>query len=232
MAQTQTNLDVQSLFEAGLHYGYSRTRRHPSSNQYLFGQKNRNDIFELAFTEAKLKEAIEVLSKVATAGGKVLFVGGKNEARDIVRRAAESCAMPYVAGRWIGGTLTNIREIRKRVDRLEKLITEKDTGGFEKYTKKERVLLDREIANLSEMFGGITSMKDRPQALFIVDPRHDDAAVREAIQLKIPVVALGNTDCDLNIITYPIPGNDATKKSIQFVADAVARALNSTVATQ
>lgn len=228
---TKVSHAVQELYDAGLHVGFSRTRRHPSAEQYLYSQKGKNDIFDLEKTHASLDDALAAITSIYKTGGKILFVGGKNEARDSVRSAAISCAMPYVAGRWIGGTLTNYREIRKRVDRLEKLTADKESGGFEKYTKKERVILDREIGNLTEMFGGITTMKDRPQALFVIDPRHDDAAVREANDLKIPVIALANSDCDFNRIQYAIPGNDATKKSISAVTTAVARALNGATKT-
>jgi small subunit ribosomal protein S2 len=228
---TKVSHAVQELFDAGLHFGYSRTRRHPTSAKYLYSQKGANDIFDLEKTNEALDEALSILTSIYKQGGKVLFVGGKNEARESVRSAASSCGMPFVAGRWIGGTLTNYREIRKRVDRLEKLLSEKETGGFEKYTKKERVILDREIANLTEMFGGIVTMKDRPQALFVIDPKSDDAAVREANDLKIPVIALANSDCDFSRVQYPIPGNDATKRSISAVTSAVARALNGAAKT-
>jgi small subunit ribosomal protein S2 len=199
--------------------------------QYLYDQKGRVDIFDLAHTKDALKKGADLLASVQAKGGKILFVGGKNEARESVRRAAESCAMPYVSGRWIGGCLTNSKEIGKRIARFEKLTADKEAGLLDKYTKKERVILDREMSNLLEMFGGIVSMKEKPGALFIVDPRHEDAAVKEANKLHIPVVALANSDCDTAGITIVIPGNDATRKSIDYITSAMAAAINATPAT-
>lgn len=227
MNQHKMTPELQAMATAGLHVGYSTSRRNPTMKQYLYDQKGRVDLFDIAETQAGLKKGIELLVSVASKGGKVLFVGGKNEARDSVRRSAESSAMPYVAGRWIGGCLTNAKEIGKRIARFEKLMADKEAGLLDKYTKKERVILDREMANLLEMFGGIVSMKDKPSALFIIDPRHEDAAVKEANKLNIPVVALANSDCDTKGITVVIPGNDATRKSIEYVTSAVATALNS-----
>lgn len=223
--------ELEALSTAGLHIGYSTSRRNPTMKHFVFDQKGRVDIFDLAHTKDALKKGIDLLVSIHARGGKILFVGGKNEARDAVRRAAESCAMPFVAGRWIGGTLTNSREIGKRIARFEKLTADKEAGLLDKYTKKERVILDREMANLQEMFGGVVSMKEKPAALFIIDPRHEAAAVEEARRLKVPIVALLNTDCDASKITVVIPGNDATRKSIEYVTSAVAAALNATPAT-
>ncbi|MFZ2593566.1 MAG: 30S ribosomal protein S2 [Minisyncoccia bacterium] len=226
---THVQPEIQALFDAGLHYGYSRTRRHPSAQKFIYSQKNRNDIFELERTAEHLKAALEFVTHVYKNGGKVLFIGGKNEAREIVRSAAESCAMPYVSGRWIGGTLTNFKEIKKRVDRLEKHLADKESGALVKYTKRERLMIDREIDKLTEKFGGIMSMKERPQAVFIVDTKFEEDAVLEANDLGIPVIALANSDCDFSKIQYPIPGNDATNKSIAHVTQSIARALNASV---
>jgi small subunit ribosomal protein S2 len=132
--------------------------------------------------------------------------------------------MPYVAGRWIGGTLTNFKNIRKRIERLEKLTKERESGELTKYTKRERLMIDREIEELLGRFGGLVSMTDLPGALFVIDSRHEETAVKEANQLKIPVVALSNTDCDFSLVQYPIPGNDTSVKSIKLVAEAVASA--------
>jgi small subunit ribosomal protein S2 len=226
--QSKLSPELEAMATAGLHVGYSTSRRNPTMKKYLYDQKGRVDIFDLAHTQVGMKKGIELLTSIQAKGGKVLFVGGKNEARDSVRRAAESCAMPYVSGRWIGGCLTNAKEIGKRIARFEKLLADKEAGLLDKYTKKERVILDREMSNLLEMFGGIVAMKEKPAALFIIDPRHEDAAVKEANKLDIPVVSLANTDCDVQNITVVIPGNDATRKSIEYVTSTVAAALNAT----
>lgn len=217
---------IQKLFEAGAHFGYTRMRRNPTVAPFIFGQKNRNDIFDLELTQAKLDEATTFAQELAAQGKDILFVAGKNEARIIMRRAAEKSDEPFVCGRWIGGTLTNFKEISKRVRRLDTLRTDKDKGNLDKYTKKERLLMDREIEELDAMFGGIANMKEIPAALFVVDPRHEAIAVAEARALKIPVIALANTDCDLSSIAFPIPANDATAKSITFFVDAIVAAID------
>jgi small subunit ribosomal protein S2 len=220
--------EVQDLYDAGLYFGYSTTKRHPSASKFIYDQKGRTDVFDLTKTNEHLNKAIAFIQDIVKKGGKILFVGGKNEAREATRREADSCAMPFVAGRWIGGALTNAKEIKKRVDRLEKLTADRESGALDKFTKKERVLIDREIANLNEMFSGLVSMKDKPAALLVIDSRHEDTAVREANQMGIPVIALSSSDCDFNKVQFPIPGNDATKKSISFILGKIASAINAT----
>lgn len=216
---------IKKLFEVGAHYGYSRSRRNPSIAKFIFGQKNKNDIFDLELTQKQFVNAMDAIEKTAATGKNILFVAGKNEARIIVRNGAEKVDQPFVCGRWIGGTLTNFKEISKRVRLLDTLKTDKEKGNLEKYTKKERLLIDRQIDDLEKMFGGIADMKELPAMLFIVDPKHEDAAVKEAKTLNIPTVALANSDCDISNITYPIPANDATAKSIAFVVDSVVAAI-------
>jgi len=208
-----------------MHFGYARTRRHPTASPFLYGTKDRTDIFDLSLTQVRLETATQFVASLAQQGKTVLFVGGKNEAAAILKDAAEKIGAPYVAGRWIGGTLTNFKNIRKRIDRLEKLTADRESGELEKkYTKKEQLLLSREVDNLISRFGGITKLGDLPAALFVIDPRHEETAVKEANQLKIPVIALASSDCDFARIQYPIPGNDTTSKSIRFAANAIADA--------
>jgi len=219
------NATIKKLFEAGAHFGYTRTRRSPTAAPYIFGQKNRNDIFDLELTSEKLAQAKQAVADLVAKGKKIVFVAGKNEAHIIMRRAAEKADEPFVCSRWIGGTLTNFKEISKRIKRLETLISDKEKGNLDKYTKKERLLMDREIEDLEATFGGIVGMKELPGALFVVDPRHEDIAVREAYALNIPVIALANSDCSLAMVTYPIPANDATTKSITFFTNEIASAI-------
>ncbi len=215
--------DIQTLFDAGAHFGYVRARRHPTAASFLFGTKDRTDIFDLEETGRRLDAALACVT--AIGGGKhVLFVGGKHEALGIVKIAAERVGAPYVAGRWIGGTLTNFKNIRKRIDRLEKLMGERERGELEKYTKRERLMIDREIEELLGRFGGLVKMTELPAALFIVDPRHENTAVLEANQLKIPVIGLASSDCDFSLIQYPIPANDTSVRSISLVTNLVADA--------
>jgi small subunit ribosomal protein S2 len=216
--------DIKTLFEAGAHFGFSRARRHPTAAPYIFATKDRTDIFDLEESGKRLEAAKAFASTLASSGKQLLIVGGKNEAISVVKQVAESIDMPYVAGRWIGGTLTNFKNIRKRIERLEKLTKERESGELAKYTKRERLMIDREIEELLGRFGGLVSLADLPGALFVIDSRHEDTAVKEANQLKIPVIALSNTDCDFSLVQYPIPGNDTSVKSIKLVAEAVAGA--------
>lgn len=216
-----TIADIKTLFEAGAHFGYVRARRHPTASPFLFGTKDRTDIFDLEETTKRLDAASAFVTSVATAGKQVVFVGGKHEATGIVKDVAERVGAPYVAGRWIGGTLTNFKNIRKRIDRLEQLMSERESGALEKYTKRERLMIDREITELLGRFGGLVKMKELPAALFIVDTRHENTAVLEANQLKIPVIGLSSSDCDFSLTQYPIPGNDTSVRSIGLVTNAI-----------
>jgi small subunit ribosomal protein S2 len=216
---------IQHLQDAGVHFGYPRTRRHPSAAPFLYGTKDRTDLFDLTQTAARLEAAKEFVKALAMTGRQVVFVGGKNEAVKPIQEAAQRIGVPYVAGRWIGGTLTNFKNIRKRVERMEKLKADTESGELEKkYTKREQLLLSREVENLEFRFGGIVNMNDLPGAMFVVDSRHEAIAVKEANQLKIPVIALSSSDCDFARVQYPIPGNDTVQKSIRLAVDAIADA--------
>ena len=215
---------VDKMFKAGAHFGFSRTRRHPTVTPYIFGAKNKVEIFDLEKTSELLKTAQAFIASLAKEGKAVLFVGGKSEARNAIKSAALSVNMPYVDGRWIGGTLTNFGQIRKRVEKMEKLTMEKEKGELAKYTKKERLLIDREIANLERFFSGIVSMKELPKALFVVDPKKEKNAVKEAQDMGIPVIALLGSDCNIKEVDYAIVGNDSSQVSVQFFVQEVTKA--------
>lgn len=216
--------DIKTLFDAGAHVGYARTRRHPTADPFLYATKDRTDIFNLEETAKRLTKATEFAAHLAQNGRQIVFVGGKHEAQDAVKAAAERAGLPYVAGRWIGGTLTNFKIIRKRIDRLEKLMKDRESGELEKYTKKERLMIDREIDELLGRFGGIVSVRELPAALFVVDTRHEKIAVQEANQLKIPVIGLASSDCDFSLVQYPIPANDTSVKAVRLVVNEIADA--------
>lgn len=224
MSDTQPTKDVQALYEVGAHFGYGKARRHPSAVRYLFGTKHRSDVFNLESTAEHLEKALAFVIDLAKQGKQILFVGGKPEVSHIVKNNAELANLPYVSGRWIGGTLTNSRQIRGRVEKMKELIKDRETGARDKYTKKERVLFDRDIDNLEFRFGGLESMEGMPAALFVVDTRYEHIAVAEANQRGIPVIGLASSDCDFSKIQYPIPANDANIKSVSFVVDAIAKA--------
>jgi len=223
MATSATG-DLKTLYDAGVHVGYPRTRRHPTSAPFLYSTKDRTDIFDLEETEKRLAMACAYAASLAQAGKTLLFVGGKHEAIHSVKSGAESAGLPYVAGRWIGGTLTNFNIIRKRIERLEKHMADRESGELGKYTKKERLMIDREIEELLGRFGGIVSLKSLPAAMFIVDTRHEKTAVQEANQMKIPIIGLSSSDGDFSKIQYPIPANDTSVKSIALIVERIADA--------
>jgi small subunit ribosomal protein S2 len=218
------NPKIESMFKAGAHFGFSKTRRHPTVAPYIFGVKNKVEIFDLEKTEVLLETAKAFVASLAKEGKSILFVGGKSEARNAVRLTALSINMPYVDGRWIGGTLTNFMQIRKRVEKMEKLTSEREKGELAKYTKKERLLIDREIANLERFFTGVVSMKDLPKAIFIVDPKKEKTALKEAKDIGIPVIALAGSDCNIKEIDYPVVGNDSSQTSVNFFVQEIAKA--------
>lgn len=218
---------MRELFEAGAHYGYSRSRRHPSIKPFIFGTKDRVEIFDLEKTRDLLEEAKAFAAQLGREGKTLLFVGSKDEAHVPIRNAAERCGMPFVAGRWIGGTITNFAEIKKRLDRLEELRSMREKGELSKYTKRERLEFDREIAKLESMYGGALSMREGlPDALYVVDIAHEAIAVKEARRADIPVIGLASSDGDIESIEHPIVGNDSTLASITFFTNQIADAYN------
>jgi small subunit ribosomal protein S2 len=221
---TTNNPKIENMFKAGAHFGFSKTRRHPTVTPYIFGVKNKVEIFDLEKTEVLLETAKAYVESLAKEGKMILFVGGKSEARNAIKTGAMSINMPYVDGRWIGGTLTNFTQIRKRVEKLERLTSEREKGELAKYTKKERLLIDREIANLERFFSGIMSMKDLPKAIFVVDPKKEVTAVKEAQDMGIPVIALAGSDCNIKGLDFPIVGNDSSQTSVQFFVHEITKA--------
>jgi small subunit ribosomal protein S2 len=211
---------IDKLFKAGSHYGFKKSRRHPTVSSQLYTTKDGNDIIDLEKVALALDAAKETIKDAGLHGKTVLFVGTKDEAAKIVKAAAEKTESPYVTNRWIGGMLTNWTEIRKRINRLEALTHEKESGELErKYTKKERVVLGRETDKLSFNFFGISKMAKLPDLVVVVDPRHDEIAVNEANDKNIPVIAIMGSDCDANKITYPVVANDSLQSSVSLLLD-------------
>lgn len=222
---TKSNPLIDRLFEAGAHFGYTRTRRHPSITPFIFGTKNRVEIFDLEETSKLLQQAAAFAKTLGQERKMILFVGGKQEARAVIREKAETLGMPYVAGRWIGGTLTNFEQTKKRVALLEELREKRGKGAFEKYTKRERLEFDRDIDRLEHMFGGLVPMKEQlPAAVFAVDVKREHSAVKEAKDCGLPVIALMSSDGAVGDATYPVVGNDSALKSISLFVDEIARA--------
>jgi small subunit ribosomal protein S2 len=227
----QQNSIIDTLFRIGAHFGYAPSRRHPSVAQYIYGAKGGTELFDLELTAEAMGEALEYIKSLAANRKTILFVGSKAEAREPLKRAAERLNQPFVASRWIGGTLTNFSEIKKRVNLLSEQMSQRESGELQKFTKHERLLIDRNIDDLERMFGGLKGMNKLPDAMFVVDPKQEAGAVAEAKQLNIPILALLNTDCDTSAVRYPIPANDASVQVVSYVLDEVAKAYESNIGT-
>lgn len=218
------NEQIDAMFSVGAHFGYHRSRRHPSVMKFIFGRKSDVEIINLEKTAEKLEEVKSFISKIASEDKQILFVGGKKEAQTAIENAALKIDQPYVAGRWIGGTLSNFEEIRKRVQHFLDLTSQKEKGELIKYKKKERLLIEREIERLEEKFSGISNMARKPAALFIIDADREEIARDEAIGCGIPVVSLSSTDCNFDKIDYVIPANDSSLESIKFFVNEIVKA--------
>lgn len=215
---------LEQMFKAGVHYGYGRSRRHPSVLPFIFGNKNKTDIIDLEKTNMMLEEAAAFVTELASKGKVLLFVGTKPEAKLASRKGAQSVGMPFVTERWIGGTISNFVEIKKRIAELETYNKDLKTGGLDKYTKKERVMMAKKMEKLSKYYSGLLELKKIPDALFVIDPKGEHIAVTEAMKQGVPVIAVSNSDSNIKGLDYPILGNDATVSSITFFMDAITAA--------
>jgi small subunit ribosomal protein S2 len=215
---------IDEMFKSGAHYGYSKSRRHPSTTPYIFATKNGVDIINLEKTVDLFEKAMEQIKAYAASGKTILFVGTKAEARQQIVETALALNMPYVSERWVGGSLTNFPEIKKRITRLLDLRAEKEKGELDKYTKKERLLIDREMADMTKNFQGLTGITKTPDVVFIVDPKKEHIALVESKKMNLPVISLLNTDCNLKETNFPIIGNDASVSSISFFINAIKEA--------
>jgi len=216
---------IDRLFAAGSHFGFKKSRRHPTVVPYLFTAKDGNDIIDIEQSAAQVEVAANVILEAAKNGKTVLFVGTKDEVARIVKDHADQIEVPYVTNRWIGGMMTNFSEIKKRIHRLETLEQEKVAGELDrKYTKKERVVINREVEKLKFNFGGIATITRPVDLMVVVDPRHDAIAVREAKDLHIPVVAIMSSDCDVSLVDYPVIVNDTLQSSVAVVMSEFTKA--------
>lgn len=222
---TSAGVGVDRLFETGAHFAQVKSRRHPSMKPFVIGTKSKVEIFDLTKTDAQLAKAKTAMTALARDGKTVLFVGGKREVSDEVKAAAKRVGQPYVAGRWLGGTISNFVEIKKRIDRLADLTGKRESGELLKTTTKlERVFIDREITRLEDRLGGITNLAKRPDAMIIVDTRHETHATKEARSASIPVIGVMSSDCDLKDAAFPIVVNDASRATVKLVLDELAAA--------
>ena len=217
--------EIEAMLKAGVHLGHSKRKNHPAMKPYIFGVRNTISIIDVVKTKEKMASALEFLKGVVSRAGLILFVGTRPAARQVIREVAEKAHMPYFVERWIGGTLTNFKMIRRRVEYMEQLEHERASGGFEKYTKKERLMKDEEIARLVRNFDGIRVLKRIPDAVFIVDITHDSTAIQETRRMNIPVVALVDTNADVKLVDRVIPSNDDALPAIHYMLGRIADAI-------
>jgi len=218
-------VSMKSLLEAGVHFGHRTRRWNPKMKRYIFTERNGIHIIDLQQTMKRLDEAYELVKNTVSSGGVVLFVGTKKQAQESVAQEAARCGMPFINQRWLGGTLTNWRTIRQRIDYMLEIERQQARGEFARLTKKEALMREREINRLNHRMGGLRDMRRLPNLLFIVDVRRDTIAVKEANILGIPIIAMVDTNCDPDPIDYVIPSNDDAIRAIKLMNSTMASAV-------
>ena len=218
-------INIRTLLEAGCHYGHQTRRWNPKMKPYIFGERNGIYILDLKQTVLDADKAYSFLKDTAAKGGRVLFVGTKKQAQEPIATQAERCGMPYINQRWLGGMLTNFVTIRSRIDRMEELEAMVEDGRMALLPKKEQAVLTKELEKLQRNLGGARDLHTLPQALFVVDSKREEIAIREANRLHIPVVALLDTNSDPDVVDYGIPANDDAIRSVNLMCELVADAV-------
>ncbi len=218
---SSTPITVENLISTGAHFGHLTSRWHPNYKPFIYMQKNGIHIIDIQQTIQCLQNAIEAATQIVRNEGTILFVGTKKQARDVLQREADRCGMFYVVERWLGGTLTNYSTIKKSIKRLQQLEKDADTL-YQSLTKKEILQMERERIRLADQHRGIKDMKRLPDAIFVVDIKHEATAIREARRLEIPIIAIVDSNADPKQVDYPIPANDDSLRAIQLITAAVA----------
>ncbi len=218
-------ITMKQLLEAGVHFGHQTRKWNPKMSKYIYAARNDIHIIDLQITVDLIEEAYKFVCESVKAGKSVLFVGTKKQAQDAVKEEAERCGMYYVNSRWLGGTLTNFKTIRSRIDRMVKIEKMEQNGEFDLLPKKEVAKLKEEFEKLQTNLGGIREMNKLPGVMFVVDPHNEDIAVAEARKLNIPIVAITDTNCDPDLIDYVIPGNDDAIRAVKLIAAVIANAV-------
>jgi small subunit ribosomal protein S2 len=219
------SVSIEDLLKAGTHFGHLTRRWNPKMRKFIFMEKNGIHIIDLNKTKDKLDQACKVMTNIVSQGKRVMFVGTKKQAKDIIKDMAVETGQNYVTERWLGGMLTNFTTIRKSIKRLTNIDKMESDGTFDKITKKERLMLSREKERLNKILSGIVDMNRLPGAIFIVDIRKEHIAVNEARSLGIPIFAIVDTNCDPDIVEYVIPGNDDSIRTIHLITKAISDAI-------
>jgi small subunit ribosomal protein S2 len=216
---------LEEMMKVGLFWGHKKSKTHPRMKPFVYTTRNGVEIIDIVKTLEALEKSLAFIKSKVTDGGAVILVGTTPVAKQVVKEYAEKMNFPYVVERWLGGTLTNFKTLSKRIAYFKKLKSDRASGKLEKYTKKERLDFDREIAKLTTAFSGTENMETLPQVMFVIDAAHNMIAVNEARKMKIPVVAIVNTDINPEIFDYPVPCNDRTKEGIRWIMEKLAVAV-------
>lgn len=219
------NPTLEELLKAGVHFGHKVSKWHPKMAQYIYGNKNGVHVINLEKTAECLEKALGYIKTLASQGKIILFTATKEQIKETTKTSAENCGMPYVSNHWIGGLLTNFKELQKRIKHLTKLEDDKDHGKLKKYTKKEQSDFDTEIKKLNKMFGGVKKIEKIPDAIFVMDIKREKTAICEARKKKIPIIAVVDTNVNPELVDYPIPANDDAFKSLEIIIKAVSEAV-------
>ena len=216
---------LEELLESGAHFGHQTRRWNPKMGEYIYGQENGVHIFDLTKTKPMLEAALDFLTKTVSEGKTVLLLGTKKQIKDKVSEIAKEAGVPFVTERWLGGTISNFSQMKKSLKKLEEMKANMASGVYKKFTKKERLLIDREIVRLERFFGGMTSLTKVPDALFVIDTKREAGAVREAREKKISIVGIVDTNSDPGSVDFPIPMNDDASRALEYVLNLVRLAI-------
>jgi small subunit ribosomal protein S2 len=218
-------ISLEELIETGAHFGHQTKRWNPKMEEYLYGSENGIHIFDLVKTKPLIEEALEFITKSVSEGKTVLILGTKKQIKDKVAEVAQKVGVPYVNERWLGGTVSNFGQIKRSINKMEEMKANIASGFYNKYTKKERLLIDREVARLERFFDGMKTLTGIPDILFIIDTKRESAAVREANDRKVKVVGIVDSNSDPDAIDYPIPMNDDASKALEYMLALVGQAI-------
>lgn len=220
------SVSLDKLLEAGAHFGHQARRWNPKMAPYLYGVQEGVHVFDLTKTKPLLEEALIFLKKVHSEGKVILFLGTKKQVKNKIEEVATKCGSPYVSERWLGGTLSNFEQIKRSLGKLAEMKANKASGQYDKFTKKERLLIDREINRLERFFGGITSLEKLPDVLIVVDTHKEIGAVKEARKAGLTVVGIVDSNSDPTLVDYPIPMNDDAQSALEYVLDLMGKAIS------
>lgn len=220
-AKEDFGIKPEEMVKAGVHFGHRLSKCHPKMKDFLYGVKNAVHIINLEKTIEKLTTALNFIQELIRDGKILLFVGTKIQVKELVKETALKCGLPYVSERWLGGTFTNFETIQKRIEYFKELENQKEAGGFEKYTKKEKIKINRELQRLEVKFGGIKSLTRLPDAIFVASMEKDALAIKEARGKGIKIVSIADTNVDPSLVDFPIPANDDAISSVKYILEKV-----------